>query len=146
MIRKYGLTKSRKRFKIGFTFMKKESSKDKTTMTAREVAVLVEDLLSQFRVFGEGLASIREGLSTLKDKVESVREGLSTLKDKVESVRENLAALKDKVESIFEEQGRQKEDISIIKADIGVIKRDVAEIKEILKNHEERLTHLEVAK
>lgn len=43
---------------------------------------------------------------------------------------EDLATIKGKVEAIFEEQGRQKEDIFIIKADIRIMKKDIAELKQ----------------
>ena len=98
--------------------MKKETKRNETTMTAREVAVLVEDFRSQFRVFGE-----------------------------------DLSAVKRKVDALFEEVSKQKEEIFIIKADINIIKGDIkimrvdiAEIKETLKDHTNRIAHLEVAK
>jgi septation ring formation regulator EzrA len=85
--------------------------KEKTDFTAREVGVLIEDLKSQFRTFGE-----------------------------------DLSAVKQKVDAIFEEQGRQKETIFLIKADINAIKTILAEIKNSLKDHEQRLAHLETGK
>ena len=95
--------------------MKKDANKDKTTMTAQEVGVLIEDLRSQFRIFGEHLSTVKEDLS----------------------------AVKKKVDAIFEEAGRQKEDVFIIKSDIRIIKNDIAEIKETLKSHDKRIAHLE---
>lgn len=112
--------------------MKKNNRKEKTTFTAREVAVLIEELRGQFRIFGE-----------------------------------NLSAVKSKVEAIFEEQGRQKEEIFIIKTDINVIKteikeikarldrveedirlikNDISSIKENLKTFDKRISHIEAVK
>ena len=96
--------------------LKKLVSND--SFTANEVGVLVENLQSQFRIFGEDLSTIKE-----------------------------------KVDIIFEEQGKQKEDIFIIKADVRIIKCDitilksyVAEIKENLKDDSKRITRLETIK
>jgi|GEM_PF-6289709 hypothetical protein len=59
--------------------MKKESPKDKTTMTAREVAVLIEDLRSQFRTFGEGLVSLREKVEGINDALGNAMERITTM-------------------------------------------------------------------
>ena len=40
----------------------KKDTKDKSMMTAREVAVLIEDLRSQFRIFGEQLNAVENRL------------------------------------------------------------------------------------
>lgn len=59
---------------------------------------------------------------------------------------EDLGSVKKKVEAIFDEQGRQREDISIIKAELKFIKNDIAEIKVTLKDHAKRLSQLEIVK
>jgi N-glycosylase/DNA lyase len=64
----------------------------------------------------------------------------------IKIIIEDLSTVKQKVEAIFEEQGRQKEEVFIIKMDIRTIKTDIGEIKELLKNHEKRLSHLETVK
>jgi len=69
--------------------MKKETSKDKTTMTAREVAVLIEDLRSQFKTFGEGLATLRE-------KVEGINEALGNTMERITNIELRLTHLETK--------------------------------------------------
>lgn len=69
-VKLYFLTAKLMWFKIAFTMKNKIGNKtgaDKTTMTAREVAVLIEGLRSDFRVFGDELKTITkriEGIET----------------------------------------------------------------------------------
>jgi len=64
----------------------------------------------------------------------------------IKIIIEDLTAVKKKVDAIFEEQGREREDMFIIKADIRAIKTDISAIKEALKNHDKRIANLEVVK
>ena len=105
--------------------MKKENPKDKTTMTTREVAVLIEEFRSQFRTFGENL-------SVVKDKLDALYEDVSKQKEDIFVIKADVNLLKS--------------DNKSIKADIAVMKRDLAEIKELLKSHDSRVTHLEAVK
>lgn len=66
-----------------------KNSKDKTTMTAREVAVLIEDLRSQFKVFGEGLAALRE-------KVEGIANALANVIERITLIEARLTRLESK--------------------------------------------------
>ena len=68
----------------------KKDTKDKTTMTAREVAVLIEDLRSQFRVFGEGLTGLRE-------KVDSIANALANVIERITAIELRLTRLETKV-------------------------------------------------
>ena len=69
--------------------MKKGSDKDKNSMGSREVAVLVEDLRSKFRAFGEGLSSLQE-------KVDAVSEALAAVMERITAVELRLAHLETK--------------------------------------------------
>lgn len=97
---------------------KNDTSKEKTTFTAREVAVLVEDLKSQFRIFGDELKTINKRL-----------EGIETTQ----------ARMWEKLTQI---------DLRLIKveSDIATIKQDIAYIKEDLKTFDKRISHLETIK
>jgi tetrahydromethanopterin S-methyltransferase subunit G len=59
--------------------MKKDVNKDKTTMTAREVAVLIEDLGSQFRAFGDELKTITRRLDGIEITVARTWEKLTEI-------------------------------------------------------------------
>ena len=120
-------------------FMMKKKVKDKTTMTAREVAVLGEDFRSQFKVFGEGLDALKAKL----EKIDTRFNGLDTKVDRLD-IRFN--GLDTKVDSVYTQVGKLTEDVGIIKVDIRTVKTDIAEIKETLKGHDKRLAHLESVK
>ena len=49
----------------------KKNTKAKTTMTANEVAVLIEDLRSQFKIFGEDLSEVKTKLNTMVEVIKS---------------------------------------------------------------------------
>ena len=70
-------------------FGMKKADKDKTTMTAREVAVLIEDLRGQFRVFGEGLTALRE-------KVDSIANALANVMGRITAIELRLTRLETK--------------------------------------------------
>jgi peptidoglycan hydrolase CwlO-like protein len=86
----------------------------------------------------------------MKGKVFNKDREFAVILEKIHSdikiIVEDLTAVKKRVNAIFEEQGREKEDIFIIKTDIRIIKADIAEIKTTLKGHSERLSHLEATK
>jgi hypothetical protein len=69
--------------------MKKENKETKNTMTAREVAVLIEDLRSQFRIFGEGLTALRE-------KVDSIANALANVIERITTIELRLTRLESK--------------------------------------------------
>ncbi len=84
-------------------------------MPAREVAVLIEDLRSQFRAFGEGLKA-------LSDKTDGIAANQAVTLEKVAGLEIKVAGLE-----------------VITKR----IQADVAEIKTNLQSHAQRLTRLE---
>ena len=116
--------------------MKKRTAKDKTTMTAREVAVLIEDLRGQFRVFGEGLDVIRSKLDATFEMAGKNFEGLNILERIVSRNSERLTSIEKKVDG-------NSENIELIKPDIEIIKTDITEIKGLLKDQSERISLLE---
>ena len=87
----------------------------------REFKVILEDLQSQFRTFGEGLQIVREGLEDVREGLEDVREGL-------DDVRSRL--------------GRLESDVTWIKSEMFT-KSDFAPFFETLSGHETRFLRLE---
>jgi len=67
----------------------KKNAKDKTTMASQEVAILLEDLRSQFGVFGDGLAAIR-------DKAESIANTLASVMERITAIELRLSRLENK--------------------------------------------------
>ena len=102
--------------------MKNKGNKDKTTMPAREVAVLIEDLRSQFRIFGEQLKAVEERLGSRIERLENRVEGVAT------------------------NQARTLERITSLEITSRKMQVDIAEIKETFKNHDKRIAHLEAVK
>ncbi|MFZ5800968.1 MAG: hypothetical protein ACOY3D_06305 [Candidatus Omnitrophota bacterium] len=95
--------------------MNKEAKKESATMTTREVAVLIEEFRSQFRALGEEL---------------------KTVSRRLEAIETNQARAWEKITGI---------DLRLIRVerDVAVMKSDITEIKELVKDHSQRLTHLE---
>ena len=65
-------------------------SKESKSFTPNEVAALVEELKSEFRVVAEGVTGIDE-------RLETVEERLSGVEEKLESVKERLTGVEDAV-------------------------------------------------
>jgi septation ring formation regulator EzrA len=96
---------------MAFT-MKKEPHKDKTTMTAREVAVLVEDFRSQFRTFGEKLKSIDDKLDSTMGMVAKNTEDITWLRMLYETTKQDITKISGKLAKIEEDLRIIKEDFS----------------------------------
>ena len=75
--------------------MKNKADKDKTTMTAQEVAVLVEALRSEFRVFGEGLKAIKERVDSLFNQTGKLTEDVFMIKTDVRIIKTDIAEIKN---------------------------------------------------
>ena len=67
----------------------KKPNKYKDAMSAREVAVLIEDLRSNFRTFGEGLSMLRE-------KVDSIANALANIMERITAIESRLTRLENK--------------------------------------------------
>lgn len=98
-------------------------------MTATEVGVLIEDLRSQFRIFGEKL-------DALESKYDS----------KFETLESKVGGLENKIDGIAANQARTLERVTSLEITARKIQSDVTEIKEALKDHAKRLTHPETIK
>ena len=66
--------------------MKKHSSSKKTR---DEYTVVLEDIRSEFRVFGEGLQQVVSGLDDLKTDVGNVKTDLEFVKQELGLIRHN---------------------------------------------------------
>lgn len=49
-------------------------------MDDNKVAVLIENLMSQFRTFGDGLQGLRDDMSIVKADIETIKDDLGDLK------------------------------------------------------------------
>lgn len=92
--------------------MKRETKKSKSEFTATEVGVLIEDLKSQFRVFGDKLKGLEDKLDSTMGMVAKNREDITMLNINVSVIKDELTKINGKLAKI-------EEDIRIIKADFG---------------------------
>lgn len=102
--------------------MKNKTDKDKTTMTAREVAVLIEDLRSQFRAFGDEL-------KTINRRIEGIETTLAKAWEKLTEIDLRLIRVEKKVEEIEKDIVVMKEDIRIIKEDFKVFDKRLTAVE-----------------
>jgi len=101
---------------------KDTTAKDQTTMTTTEVGVLIEDLRSDFGVFGESLNLLNQkfdGLTVRVDRVET----------KVDDLGLRVIRLEGKVDRL------ESATLEILK--------DTTEIKKSVASHHQRISHLE---
>jgi predicted nucleic acid-binding Zn-ribbon protein len=82
-------------------------------MDDHKVAVLMEQLMSQFRTFGEGLDMLNEKFD---------RE--------FTEVKTNIRLLKNEVTDLRVEIGEQRQEINGLKQDVIVLKQDVRDLKQ----------------
>mgnify|MGYP001612617387 CR=1 FL=1 len=73
--------------------MKKKTPKDKTTMTASEVGVLIESLRSEFRTFNDAIQTINRSLDALEktaartwEKITEINLRLIKVEKKVDEI------------------------------------------------------------
>jgi len=94
----------------------KDRVKKDDKFSPTEVGALIEDLLGQFKVFGEGLNDLREKVDTLTGIVnhEAKKSDLS---------RMDIATLKADIATL-------KADVATLKADVATLKADVRFIRD----------------
>ncbi|PIP20022.1 MAG: hypothetical protein COX40_06955 [Candidatus Omnitrophica bacterium CG23_combo_of_CG06-09_8_20_14_all_40_11] len=73
--------------------MKNKTGKDKTSMTAREVGVLIEGLRSDFRVFGDEL-------KTITRRIEGIETTVARTWEKITELDLRLVRVENKLEEI----------------------------------------------
>ena len=98
------------------TMVKKANTKD--TFTASQVGALIEDLRSEFRVFGDEL---------------------KTVSTRLKAVEVNQARTLEKITSL-------EMRVTAIEVAIKEIRVDVAAIKNAIRSQDIRISHLETAK
>jgi len=93
------------------------------------VALVLEEIRGQCKVFGEGLAGLREKNG---EEHKEIKESLELLRDGVGDLRVRTALVEAKLARLEESNARIEDDIRIIKNNIKV-KVDLEEFK-VLEN------------
>ena len=111
--------------------MEKRARKtDKFTVT--EVGALIEDLRSQFKVFGEGLKDLREKVDGLKDLREKV-DGLNDLREKFDTLTGKVDTLTGIVNHEAKKSDLSRIDIADLKTDVANLKNTVVRIEKDIR-------------
>ena len=95
---------------------------NKKSFTTTQVGVLVEELRSEFRVFGDELSAVKAQGKNTNIQVGKLTEEITVIKTDIRFI---------------------KEDIKILKKDVSVLKEDVNGIKTTLEGQDKRLERLE---
>lgn len=107
----------------------KKPAKTHNTFTSSEVGVLIEGFRSEIRVIAEGQTTLTKKVDMMYEEMGRQREDIWMLKTDMKIVKEDVKVL--------------KEDVSVLKVDMKIVKSDTAEIKEIIGNHDKRLSKVE---
>lgn len=110
-----------------------EKNKNQKTMPKDHVAVILEEIRSQNKLFGERLSGVSEKLENVSIKQESFSEKLEGVSVKVDLVIEDIDEIKIRLKSVEDE----------VKEINGKLDEKVD--KKVVKNHEERIMKLEKA-
>jgi len=96
----------------------------KSATPAGEVAVLLEDLRSQFRVFGEGLEDVRGRLAALEAEVRAFNQFASFQKLVADQTRSDVSSLTTMSRKITADIAAIRDDSHKNTADLDAIKND----------------------
>lgn len=99
-----------------------ESQND--SATARHNAMMLEKIYGEFKVFGDGLAFVRDHVARMAPQMDRMTEDIALLKVAARVNTRDIASL--------------KRDVKKIKADVSELKTDVKDIKNRLTVVESR--------
>ena len=71
-----------------------KSSNNPDYSREREFKVILENLQSQFRTFGEGLEGVQEGLAGVREDLTDVRKDLTDVRERAQNIEQDVAAIK----------------------------------------------------
>ena len=87
------------------------------------VAVLVEDMRSNFKAFGEDLSLTRETIKTeIKDFKKEVNSKFEMVFGEMGGIHKEMGEVKEDIKGIHKEMGEVKEDVKGIHKEMGEVK------------------------
>ncbi|TSC53747.1 MAG: hypothetical protein LiPW39_79 [Parcubacteria group bacterium LiPW_39] len=115
--------------------------KKKKNYSGNEVGTILEEIKSDFKIFGESLSDVekkgdatfeavgklQEDVTTLKDDVSTLKDDVSTLKDDVSTLKDDVSTLKDDVSTLKDDVSTLKDDMGIVKSELGLIRNELKE-------------------
>ncbi len=111
-------------------------------------AVVIEDMQSNFKMFGEALSGVSDQLKRVEKKGDATFEELGKVKIEMGVIREDVSVLKKDVSEIKTEMKVMNGRIDNIEEEVRSLRRDFDLIKDSLdpekaKDYEERIMRIE---
>jgi len=122
-----------------------DNHKNKDEISKDHVAILLEGLKSDFKIFGESLAAVREKGEATFEEVGYLREDVNVLKTDVAELKTDVAELKTDVAELKTDVGMLKTDMQTVKEELHLIRNELKEkvSREEFVFLETRVTQLE---
>ena len=108
-------------------------NKNKDEMPKDYIAVLLEGLKSDFKVFGESLTAVREKGDATFQEVGRLREDVNILKIDVAELKTDVSVLKTDMQAVKIDVAELKTDVSVLKTDMQAVKEELHLIRNDLK-------------
>lgn len=115
--------------------MKKKSNKKDKKYSQDHVAVILEDMQSQFKAFGDGQKGLIDEMKMIKEETETIKERLESLTDKVNENHIELLGFKEETKNNFKAVA---ENFSEMNDKIDDVQNDVRDIKQNLSTKVEQ--------
>jgi len=129
-----------------------EQTENKDFMPKAQVEIMLEDIRSDFKVFGEGLNDVRRELGEVKGTVALILEDIDEIKSDIVEMKSDIVEMKSDIVEMKSDIVEIKSDIVEIKSDIVEIREELSEVngkldnkaeKNVTDNHETRIVKLE---
>lgn len=121
--------------------MSKPIKKTSDYVPEREWQVILEDLRSQFRVFGEGMADMRKDLIDMRKDLTDVRHRVERIEDKVGIIEGRLGNTEGRLGNIEGRLGNIELEMAFVRKVLPTVAT-----KDDLKHLGKRLTVLETTR
>lgn len=124
-----------------------KKAKTKKTYSEDYVGAILEEIRSDFKVFGEGLDDVRQGVWRLETRMNGLEEKVDKMDIRLFGVEDRLSGLEEKVDFLIEDMDEVKANIVEIKDEMVEMngKLDNKAEKKVSDNHEKRIFKLEKA-
>ncbi len=117
----------------------------KKTYSEDYIGAILEEIRSDFKVFGEGLNDVRWGVENLEVRFDQLEVKVDKMDLRLGSVENRLGSVEEKVDFLIEDVDEVKANVVDIKTEMKSMnkKLDNKAEKKIVDNHEKRLFKLE---
>jgi len=98
--------------------------------------VVLEDIRSQFKVFGEVLGDVKEivsghtiRLDNVENRLDNVENDMGIVKNKLENVENDMGIVKNKLENVENDMGIVKNKLENVENDMGIVKKELSIVR-----------------